>query len=610
MSVCKSLKNLKMACPCLFSCLLISSQLYAVVLFGLAVYLFMAVGQVAQVIASDPLPEAVASYAIGSLGLVLAGTFLIIAALLLGVRAVLLLTALTLHKPHRLAYATSETLLAHYGGKVRVQKGRIAGWENLDVGSKHQSFDPSGFDEQGRYSPVHNKASAAFHDFLSVARVGRGQVQAVVDAPTLEGTSRLKAGGKGRSGSRPAAQRKRALPPARIVPSVHGPPPKLNLRTSDNFVPTSISPSVLEKDKGKARIVPSVHGSPTKLNLRASENPVSELSSPSTLNDDEDKDRDRSYMRIVPSVHGHLPDLGLMRSRLQLSPRLKKDKILPRPRNVVETRRRNAKKTVDQDKSSVSSSAPDPEHKTRIVPSVHGPPPELNLRSSGHFALESRSLHPTAVVKHARPPARIVPSVHGPPPKLNLRASDNFVAGSSSPFILEEDTDKGSNQSYTRVVPSVHGRLPDLGLTRSRLQISPGSKKDYKTLLRQRAFNVVEPGLSDTKVVDQDESTVSGSARQPEDKSRQKTSEEETAGSPEAFSIIKGVSSSQPTEHVETIDFWEPSGQEVSQANRLALTPGPGRFAATGAIGNVRKNERATVTAAVTIVNVVEKYGE
>ncbi len=204
------------------------------------------------------------------------------------------------------------------------------------------------------------------------------------------------------------------------------------------------------------------------------------------------------------------------------------------------------------------------------------------------------------------PPARIIPSVHGPPPKLNLRASDTFVAGSSSPSILEEDTDKGSNQfySYVRVVSSVHGCLPDLGLTRSELQLSPGSK-DYKTL-RPRAFNVIEPGLSDTNIADQDESTISGSAPHPEDESRQRHLEKRLLGA-QKLPLSSRTSSLCPQNTLQPLT----SGSLLdTRCHRQITSLWPqDQFAAAAAIGNVRKNERATVTEAATNVNVVEKYG-
>ena len=302
----------------LFFILLAFSICEAIVCFALAFYLFAASGKPGEVNASEPLPQAMKAYSIDSTALIIPGLFFIVVGILLIVRAILLLLALTIKKPFALASETSDMLLAHYGGKVRISKTepegkRISPWDSK-MARGH-------FDEMGRYvAPDEAEMEEGMEDEMSspgeegeeggssgdedadlemaedaeaeggenTAGEGGGQpaqVQAVLGVPSLKPTGR-----------RPARAVKSICPPeARaakksakgvrsisVFPSIHGPPADLGLAADGKT----------RHSKPASLVVPSVQGPPPKLGLNVPKSP---------------REKSKVQSLVLPSVQGPQP---------------------------------------------------------------------------------------------------------------------------------------------------------------------------------------------------------------------------------------------------------------------------------------------------------------
>ncbi len=130
----------------LFTALLSLSVVEGVVLFILAFYLIPTAGSVSTGKTGEAMGRAMDQLGITSGALVVPAVFLMLAGMLLLVRSVLLLLALTIKRPYALTLETVETLLKQYAETPDLEPG---GPKKKDVpaGVDAQAY----FDEQGRY---------------------------------------------------------------------------------------------------------------------------------------------------------------------------------------------------------------------------------------------------------------------------------------------------------------------------------------------------------------------------------------------------------------------------------------------------------------------------
>ena len=129
--------------PAVFGVLLVISLCEAFILIIMGIYMIATSFITGDVNKPNLLREAMKHFGINVISLIIPALLCFLAAGLLVVRAVLLLLALTIQKPFALATETSDTLLQHYGGKVRVTKGETGTEEVVPTGEP--------FDEEGRY---------------------------------------------------------------------------------------------------------------------------------------------------------------------------------------------------------------------------------------------------------------------------------------------------------------------------------------------------------------------------------------------------------------------------------------------------------------------------